>query len=67
MISVCINGETREFPRSMRCTELIETLHLAGKRIALEQNGEIVSRGRYAEQWIADGDHIEIVVAVGGG
>ncbi|MEI2740165.1 MAG: sulfur carrier protein ThiS [Chitinophagaceae bacterium] len=39
----------------------------AGKRIAVERNGEIVPRGRHAETVLADGDRIEIVVAVGGG
>jgi len=38
-----------------------------GKRIALERNGEIVPRSQFAEQQLADGDRLEIVVAVGGG
>lgn len=67
MISVCVNGEIREFSQPLRCSDLVIALNLAGKRIALEKNGEIVSRSQYSEQWISDGDHIEIVVAVGGG
>jgi sulfur carrier protein len=35
--------------------------------VALERNGEIVPRGRFAQERIADGDRLEIVVAVGGG
>jgi sulfur carrier protein len=35
--------------------------------VALERNGEIVPRSRFGEQQVADGDRLEIVVAVGGG
>jgi sulfur carrier protein len=46
---------------------LVTKLGLAGKRIAVERNGEIVSRSRYADTRIAPGDRLEIVAAVGGG
>lgn len=36
-------------------------------RIAVERNGEIVPKARYAETILADGDKIEIVSFVGGG
>ena len=45
----------------------IDPTPLQGKRVALERNGEIVPRGSYAEQPLAEGDRLEIVVAVGGG
>jgi sulfur carrier protein len=67
MISVTINGEHRQFEAPLNCTELLARLDLAGKRVALERNGEIVPRGRHTEQRLADGDKLEIVVAVGGG
>ena len=67
MISVTINGERRQFEAPLNCFELLARLELAGKRVALERNGEIVPRGRHAEERLADGDRLEIVVAVGGG
>lgn len=67
MISLTINGENRQFESSLTCAELLSRLDLAGKRIALERNGEIVPRSRHAEERLADGDRLEIVVAVGGG
>jgi sulfur carrier protein len=67
MISVTINGEHRQFDAPLNCAQLITRLELAGKRVALERNGEIVPRSRYAEQSLAEGDRLEIVVAVGGG
>ena len=47
--------------------ELVASLGLAGKRIAVERNGEIVPRSRYADTPLAPGDRLEIVGAVGGG
>jgi sulfur carrier protein len=67
VIFLSVNGESRQFPQPMTCAGLIAALELTGKRVALECNGEIVPRGRHAEHQLADGDKIEIVVAVGGG
>jgi sulfur carrier protein len=63
-----INGKQNNFaPASMTMADLVSTLALTGKRIAIEQNGEIVPRGLYAETMLQDGDRLEIVGAVGGG
>jgi sulfur carrier protein len=67
VIAVTINGEPREFEAVASVGQLLERLGLAGRKIALECNGEIVPRSRFGEQALADGDRIEIVVAVGGG
>ncbi len=67
MISVSINGAQRQFEQAISVAALIEELQLSGKRIALERNGEIVPRSRFEVQMLADGDKLEIVVAVGGG
>jgi sulfur carrier protein len=67
VITVSINGTARQLPDSARVAALIEELGLTGKRIALERNGEIVPRSRFAAQHLADGDKLEIVIAVGGG
>jgi len=67
MISITVNGEPKRFDAALNCAELLARLDLAGKRVALERNGEIVPRSRFAEQRLAEGDRLEIVVAVGGG
>ncbi len=67
MIALSINGEARRFDRPLTCRQLLDELELAGKRVALEKNGEIVPRSRFGEEMVADGDKLEIVVAVGGG
>jgi len=67
LIALTVNGEARRFDQPINCLQLLERLELAGKRIALERNGEIVPRSRHGVQMLADGDTLEIVVAVGGG
>ncbi len=67
MIELFINGEARSFPAPLTLSQLIESLDMAGKRIAIEKNGEIVPRSQHASTPLASGDRLEIVVAVGGG
>lgn len=67
MIELVINGEPRSFPAPLTLAQLIELQDLAGKRIAIEKNGEIVPRSQHATTSLACGDRLEIVVAVGGG
>jgi len=67
VIAVTINGEARRFDGALSVAQLLDELKLTGKRVALERNGEIVPRSRFPEQTLADGDRLEIVVAVGGG
>ena len=67
VIELAINGETRRFPAPLTLVQLIEALDLAGKRIAIEKNGEIVPRSQHADTELVSGDRLEIVVAVGGG
>lgn len=67
MITLHINGEPRQFEQVTSVAELIAEMNLTGKRIALERNGDIVPRSHFSSQPLADGDKLEIVVAVGGG
>ena len=67
MISVYVNGSAQELEQSISVAALIENMGLTGKRIALERNGAIVPRSQFSQQMLADGDKLEIVVAVGGG
>ena len=67
MITLQINGAYQAFDHSLNLADLIQRLALAGKKLAIERNGEIVPRGQYAECRVVDGDRLEIVVAVGGG
>ena len=67
MIQVFINGAAQRFDQALALSELIARMALAGKKIAVERNGEIVPRSAHRATRLADGDRLEIVVAVGGG
>ncbi|MBP8170296.1 MAG: sulfur carrier protein ThiS [Azonexus sp.] len=67
MLEIKINGEARQFPEVLTVSGLIELLGYAGKRIAIERNGEIVPKSQHGSTLLASGDALEIVVAVGGG
>ena len=67
MPDIKINGETRQIPEALTVAGLLDQLGYAGKRIAVERNGEIVPRGLHDKTMLAHGDRLEIVVAVGGG
>jgi sulfur carrier protein len=62
-----VNGADRRFARPLTIQKLVGELGIEGKRVAIERNGEIVPRSRYGEVELADGDRLEVVVAVGGG
>ena len=66
-IRVTLNGAAREFSAALTFTQLLDELALAGRRLAIERNGDIVPRSRFGEARLADGDRIEVVIAVGGG
>jgi sulfur carrier protein len=67
MIQVTVNGAAHRFERPLQVTALLSHLQLTGKKVAVERNGEIVPRSAHAATLLADGDRLEIVVAVGGG
>lgn len=67
MIDVTVNGESRRLDSGTTVAALLAQMALAGKRVAVEKNGEIVPKGRHADTVLAAGDRLEIVAAVGGG
>jgi sulfur carrier protein len=64
---ITLNGTPREFPAPVTFAQLLDDLALSNRRLAIERNGEIVPRSRFADSHLADGDRIEVVIAVGGG
>jgi sulfur carrier protein len=68
MTPITVNGMPRSLARDRSTiADLIRDMQLEGKRIAVERNGAIVPRTRYADTPLGAGDSIEIVGAVGGG
>jgi len=67
IMNITLNGATRELPDKLSASELLLNLGLAGKRLALEINQEIVPRSTFDSHIIQPGDRVEIVHAIGGG
>lgn len=67
MISIRINGESREFEDSITIQELIQRIQLTSQTIAVAVNSEIVPRSAFEKVRVQDKDHVEIIRAVGGG
>lgn len=56
-----------ELPVGATIVTLIETMALAGKRLAVEVNEDIVPRSQHQEFALSEGDRVEVVQAIGGG
>ena len=67
MIQVTVNGAAHSFETPLDVGTMLQQLQMAGQKIAVERTGEIVPRSAHAGTLLADGDRLEIVVAVGGG
>jgi thiamine biosynthesis protein ThiS len=66
-MQIVLNGQSREFPSLANLQDLIAALELKGDRIAVEHNGNIVSRSEWPNTAVAEGDRLEVVHFVGGG
>lgn len=66
-MDILLNGEPRDLAAGTRVAGLLDAEGLAGRRVAVEVNGEIVPRGRHADHVLGEGDRVEIVHALGGG
>jgi sulfur carrier protein len=66
-MNITLNGDSRRVPQGTTATDLVNKLGLAGRRFALEVNGEIVPKSEHDSFEFRSGDEVEIVHAVGGG
>jgi len=66
-MQIQLNGETKTVEAGSSLLQLIEQLELAGKRIAVEINEDIIPRSEHADTRLQEGDRVEIVHAIGGG
>ncbi len=62
-----LNGEERDVAGVATIADLVTSLGLDARKVAVERNLEIAPRSTYADTALADGDRIEIVTFIGGG
>ncbi|HUE30400.1 MAG TPA: sulfur carrier protein ThiS [Verrucomicrobiae bacterium] len=66
-MDVTVNGESRAMDAGTTVADLVATLGLGPRRIAVEVNRAVVPRADYAVTALRDGDAVEIIHFVGGG
>lgn len=66
-IHIQVNGDARSMPAGTTVVALLAELAPAGRKVAVERNGEIVPKSAHGATVLADGDALEVVIAVGGG
>ena len=62
-----LNGEPFELPDGATVLALLTRLDLAGRRVAVELNLDIVPRSQHEFTALREGDQVEVVHAIGGG
>ena len=66
-MKIQLNGQARELPAAQTVSMLLEAAGYAERRVAVEVNREIVPKSLHALHTLVDGDHVEIIHAIGGG
>jgi len=66
-MNITLNGKSHTVENQCTIEQLIEQLDLAGKRVAVEVNLDIIPRSEHAQHQLQDDDKVEVVHAIGGG
>lgn len=66
-MKILLNGKEKEIAENTIVLGLLNELEIKPQGIAVELNLEIVSKSKFAETVLKDGDKVEIVRMVGGG
>lgn len=68
-MNVTVNGEVREVGAGATVASVVEMLNVTpgGRGVAVALDGEVVSRGRWADTRLSEGSMVEVVAAIGGG
>ena len=66
-IAIVVNGEPREVAAGDSVADFLAAIGRDPRTVAVELNGDILPRARYAERPLAAGDRLEVVHFVQGG
>jgi thiamine biosynthesis protein ThiS len=67
VLDVILNGEPHQVPEGATVADLVTGLGSDPRTVAVERNGDLVPRARFAGTALAAGDRIEVVRFVQGG
>lgn len=66
-MQVTVNGKPTAVATGSNVQNLLDQLRLDSRQVVVERNRDIVPHQRFAEEFLIDGDSLEIVHFVGGG
>lgn len=67
MITIVLNGSNKQIDSNTSIVQLLVSLDLGEKRLAVEVNQQIIPRSDFANVTLNEQDNVEIVQAIGGG
>ncbi len=67
MAKIQLNGKKVVIKSNYSLFDLLKKYKLTEKRIAIEHNGEIISKANYKRKNLKNNDKVEIVHFIGGG
>ncbi|GAB1535854.1 sulfur carrier protein ThiS [Geovibrio sp. ADMFC3] len=67
MIKAVINGKEAEVKKDSTLAEIISLYKLNPERVVAEVNGNVLTRDKYADTLVNNGDKVELINFVGGG
>ena len=66
-MTIRLNGEPYDVAGPLTVSDLLDTLNVDPRRVAVEHNLVVLKRDAYGSTTLSDGDEVEIVNFVGGG
>lgn len=66
-LTIELNGAAHELGAGATLHDLIASLELVGKRVAVAVNREVVPAPCWSERALHAADRVEVVIAIGGG
>jgi sulfur carrier protein len=68
-VNVTVNGRPREVSAGATVASVVEMLDVTpgARGVAVALDGEVVTRGRWADTELREGSLVEVVAAIGGG
>lgn len=66
-MKITVNGEEKALEPGTTVRQLIQSLGLDQRPVAVEVNRELVPKALHEQTALQDGDHVEMVTLVGGG
>ena len=67
MTIIILNGENKQIANNTNITQLLQSLDLVNKRLAVEINQQLIPRSDFSSHMLNEQDIVEIVQAIGGG